>query len=110
MQGGSVSGRNIRELRIGADIIGDPPGAGTFYSLSQLRHDGNSANIINAVEAAKANGMHVATLLGKGGGKLAGAGTTQWIVPGETSDRIQELHMLILHALVGAIERALGDG
>lgn len=78
--------------------------------LIALSTSGNSANIINAVEAAKANGMHVATLLGKGGGKLAGAGTTQWIVPGETSDRIQELHMLILHALVGAIERALGDG
>lgn len=78
--------------------------------LIALSTSGNSANIINAVEAAKANGMHVATLLGKGGGKLAGVGTTQWIVPGETSDRIQELHMLILHALVGAIERALGDG
>lgn len=78
--------------------------------LIALSTSGNSANIINAVEAAKANGMHIATLLGKGGGKLAAAGDTQWIVPGETSDRIQELHMLILHALVGAIERALGDG
>lgn len=78
--------------------------------LIALSTSGNSANIINAVEVAKANGMHVATLLGKGGGKLAGVGTTQWVVPGETSDRIQELHMLILHALVGAIERALGDG
>lgn len=78
--------------------------------LIALSTSGNSANILSAVEAAKANGMHVATLLGKGGGKLAGAGDTHWIVPGETSDRIQELHMLILHALVGAIERALGDG
>ena len=78
--------------------------------LIALSTSGNSANIINAVEVAKANGMHVATLLGKGGGKLAGVGTTHWVVPGETSDRIQELHMLILHALVGAIERALGDG
>lgn len=57
---------------------------------------------------AKANGLHVATLLGKGGGALAGKGDTEWVVPGETSDRIQELHMLILHALVGAIERTLG--
>ena len=54
-------------------------------------------------------GLHVATLLGKGGGKLAGAGDTEWVVPGETSDRIQELHMLILHALVGAIERELAN-
>lgn len=77
--------------------------------LIALSTSGNSANIRNAVEAGAANGMHIATLLGKGGGPLAGKGDTEWIVPGETSDRIQELHMLILHALVGAIERALRD-
>jgi D-sedoheptulose 7-phosphate isomerase len=32
----------------------------------------------------------------------------QWIVPGQTSDRIQEIHMLILHILVEAIEVELG--
>ena len=77
--------------------------------LIALSTSGNSANIRNAVDAASQNGMHVATLLGKGGGPLAGKGDTEWVVPGETSDRIQELHMLILHALVGAIERALRD-
>jgi D-sedoheptulose 7-phosphate isomerase len=29
------------------------------------------------------------------------------VVPGETSDRIQELHMLILHGLVEAVEATL---
>ena len=77
--------------------------------LVALSTSGNSANITRAVDVAKANGLHVATLLGKGGGKLAGAGDTEWVVPGETSDRIQELHMLILHALVGAIERELAN-
>ena len=77
--------------------------------LVALSTSGNSANIIKAVEVAQSKGMHIATLLGKGGGKLAGAGNTEWIVPGETSDRIQELHMLTLHSLVGAIERALGE-
>ncbi len=75
--------------------------------LVALSTSGNSVNITRAVGIAEANGLHVATLLGKGGGNLAGAGDTEWIVPGETSDRIQELHMLILHALVGAIEREL---
>jgi D-sedoheptulose 7-phosphate isomerase len=28
----------------------------------------------------------------------------EWIVPGETADRIQELHMLILHTLIEGIE------
>jgi len=75
--------------------------------LVVLSTSGNSANIIHAIEAGKSIGMHTAGLLGKGGGKLAGMCDCEWIVPGETSDRIQELHMLILHALVGAIERVL---
>lgn len=77
--------------------------------LVVLSTSGNSANIINAVAAGRARGMHIAALLGKGGGTLAGQADTEWVVPGETSDRIQELHMLILHALVGAIERALSE-
>lgn len=76
--------------------------------LLALSTSGNSANIVKGVEAAKAKSLRVATLLGKSGGKLAGVGDTEWVVPGTTSDRIQELHMLILHALVGAIERELG--
>ena len=31
----------------------------------------------------------------------------EWIVPGATSDRIQEIHMLVLHALVEGIEAAV---
>ncbi len=75
--------------------------------LIVLSTSGNSANIVNAVAAGQGREMHVAALLGKGGGALGGAADTEWIVPGETSDRIQELHMLILHMLVGAIERNL---
>lgn len=75
--------------------------------LVVLSTSGNSVNIIHAVEAGRSIGMHTAGLLGKGGGKLSGMCGCEWIVPGETSDRIQELHMLILHALVGAIERVL---
>jgi len=77
--------------------------------LVVLSTSGNSANIVHALDAGQAKGMHIAALLGKGGGKLAGRADTEWVVPGDTSDRIQELHMLILHALVGAIERALNE-
>lgn len=77
--------------------------------LIALSTSGNSDNIVNAVRSGQAKRMHIATLLGKGGGTLDGVGDTEWIVPGDTSDRIQELHMLILHALVGAIERALNE-
>lgn len=75
--------------------------------LVAMSTSGNSANIFKAVEVAKNKGLHVALLLGKDGGKLGGIGDVEWIVEGETSDRIQELHMLILHALVGAIERGM---
>jgi len=76
--------------------------------LIALSTSGNSANIIESVRAARENGLLVVLLLGKDGGQLADAGDHSWIVPGDTADRIQELHMLILHSLVGAIERSMG--
>jgi len=75
--------------------------------LIAMSTSGDSENIIKATSVAKAKGMHIALLLGKDGGKLSGMGDTQWIAPGKTSDRIQELHMLILHTLVGEIERSM---
>lgn len=76
--------------------------------LVAMSTSGNSANIVRAVKAAQDKGMQVVTLLGKDGGTLKGQGDMEFIVPGATADRIQELHMLILHALVGGIERAMG--
>ncbi|MDX2130992.1 MAG: SIS domain-containing protein [Planctomycetota bacterium] len=76
--------------------------------LVVLSTSGNSANIIRAVETARALHLPTIALLGKGGGRLGGRCTHEIIVPGETSDRIQELHMLILHAWVEAIEASLG--
>ncbi len=90
-----IFSRWIEGLGNGADV------------LIAMSTSGNSANIIKAVKAAKAKGMYIALLLGKGGGQLAGMGDVEWIVGGQTSDRIQELHMLVLHALVGAIERGM---
>ncbi|MEQ8850254.1 MAG: SIS domain-containing protein [Phycisphaerales bacterium] len=77
--------------------------------LVALSTSGNSVNITRAVDAAKTRDARVLTLLGKGGGELKGMGDLEWIVPGDTADRIQELHMLVLHALVGAIERAVAS-
>lgn len=77
-------------------------------TLVALSTSGNSENIARAVKAARDHGMSVVLLLGRDGGRLAEAGDEAWIVPGDTADRIQELHMLILHSLVGAIERAHG--
>lgn len=73
-------------------------------SLIAISTSGNSKNILLAVDAANEIGMTVVCLLGKTGGVLKGLGKHEMIAPGETADRIQELHMLALHALVLGVE------
>lgn len=68
---------------------------------------GNSANVIKAVEAAKKLGMKTLVLLGKDGGKLKGMCDYEFIIPGETSDRIQEIHMMILHIIIEGVEKIM---
>lgn len=76
-------------------------------TLIVLSTSGNSPNIIRAIDAAKKGGMTTVALLGRDGGTLRSRADSEIIVPGEGSDRIQELHMLILHAWVESIEGAL---
>lgn len=75
--------------------------------LLAISTSGNSANVIRAVETAKDLGMGTILLLGKTGGKLKGAGTHEIIVQSETTERIQEIHMLALHVLIESVERTL---
>lgn len=75
--------------------------------LIVLSTSGNSVNVVRAAEAGRAGGMRVVGLLGRGGGEARGKCDQAVVVPGETSDRIQELHMLILHGLVESVEAAL---
>jgi D-sedoheptulose 7-phosphate isomerase len=75
-----------------------------------LSTSGNSENIVRAVRAAQDQGCRTVALLGKNGGKLAGMCDFEWIVwggSGEFADRIQEIHMLILHAVIEGVERTL---
>ncbi|MFG0326714.1 MAG: SIS domain-containing protein [Phycisphaerales bacterium JB037] len=72
-----------------------------------LSTSGNSANILRAIEAAGARGCVTLAFLGKAGGEARGRCDFEWIVAGETADRIQEGHMLLLHTLIECIERRL---
>ncbi|HWD37621.1 MAG TPA: SIS domain-containing protein [Fimbriimonas sp.] len=73
-----------------------------------LSTSGQSANLINAAEEAKQAGATVIGFLGKGGGALTAMCDIVLMAPGKGSDRIQELHMLTLHAIIDAVERRLG--
>ena len=63
---------------------------------------------MRAAEVARERGVTTVGLLGKGGGRLAEKVDIPIIVPlATTSDRIQELHIKILHIAIEAVERRL---
>ena len=74
--------------------------------LLAISTSGNSMNIIKAAEAARGKGMQVVSLTGKSGGLLASMADQEIRVKGRKhSDRIQEVHIKILHILVMLIEK-----
>jgi D-sedoheptulose 7-phosphate isomerase len=76
--------------------------------LVAISTSGNSMNIIKAAEAAMGKGMKVVGLTGKTGGLLAGMVDQEIRVKGRKhSDRIQEVHIKILHILVLCIEQGV---
>ncbi|MED5524202.1 MAG: D-sedoheptulose 7-phosphate isomerase [Pseudomonadota bacterium] len=76
--------------------------------LFGLSTSGNSANIIKAVEAAKAKGMKVILLTGKDGGKLAGMADVEVRVPHfGYADRIQEIHIKVIHSIILMVEKLM---
>lgn len=73
-----------------------------------LSTSGNSMNLELAAKKAREQDVFVAGFLGRGGGRLAPLCDLIVMAPGETSDRIQEMHMLSLHILIESVEVALG--
>jgi D-sedoheptulose 7-phosphate isomerase len=68
---------------------------------------GNSPNVLLAAEAARAKSVAVLALSAKGGGALTDAADHCIVVPTDRSDRAQEIHLCIQHAICDAIEREL---
>lgn len=74
--------------------------------LFGITTSGNSANIIKAAEVAKSKGMKVIVLTGKDGGKIAPLADVEIRVPHfGYADRIQEVHIKIIHILILLIEK-----
>lgn len=73
-----------------------------------LSTSGNSGNILKAIETAKAKGISVIALTGKDGGKMAGLADVEIRVPHfGFADRIQEIHIKIIHILIYLIEKKM---
>ena len=77
--------------------------------LLAISTSGNSANIVRATQQAKVQGMKVIALTSKGLNKLAEVADIAICAPKAAySDRIQEIHIKVIHILIQAIESELG--
>ncbi len=78
--------------------------------LLGISTSGNSANVLKALEVAKQKGMRTIVLSGKDGGKMAGLADIEIRVPHfGYADRIQEIHIKVIHILMGLVEQLMGD-
>ena len=74
--------------------------------LLAISTSGNSANVVEAARMAQSKGIVVVGLNGKDGGVLAGCCDVEVRVPWmEYADRVQEVHIKVIHALIDYIER-----
>ncbi|QQS74052.1 MAG: D-sedoheptulose 7-phosphate isomerase [Flavobacteriales bacterium] len=76
--------------------------------LLAISTSGNSPNVLRAAEVAKKQGVKVVGLTGKDGGKLAPLCDVEVRVPhAGYADRVQEVHIKVIHALIDHIERGM---
>lgn len=78
--------------------------------LFGITTSGNSQNVIEAVKAAQAKGMAVVLLTGKDGGQLASFDNVFEVRVDHFgyADRIQEIHIKVIHILIQLIEKEMG--
>ena len=75
-------------------------------ALLAISTSGNSSNVLQAVKVAKEKGMKVVALTGNSGGKLGPLADVEIRVPHVGyADRIQEVHIKIIHVLILLIEK-----
>jgi D-sedoheptulose 7-phosphate isomerase len=80
--------------------------------LIGISTSGNSKNVVKAIEAAKNKGIKIIALTGNGGGKIASlldADDIQLCAPSTRTARIQETHLVLLHALCDGVDHLLLD-
>lgn len=77
--------------------------------LLAISTSGTSANVVRAAEAAKKLGVRVVSLTGRSGSKLGLLADIDVCTPANTpyADRVQELHIKVIHTLIELCERQL---
>ena len=75
--------------------------------LIGISTSGNSANVIQAVQAARAHGMKTVSFTGKGGGRLGKIVDINFSIESEHTPNIQIGHIVALHAMCEAVENIL---
>lgn len=73
-------------------------------ALVAISTSGNSTNVISAVKEAKERGTPSIGLLGKDGGELAKLCDAAIVVPSQFTERIQEVHITIIHIWLELLE------
>ena len=73
--------------------------------LLAISTSGRSPNVLEAARVARSRGLVVVALTGPGGGDLGALADVCIRVPGDSADRIQELHITVGHLLCDLIER-----
>lgn len=77
--------------------------------LIAISTSGTSRSVLNAVTAAKENGVKVIGLTGRAGSPLDQLADVSLCTPaGQFADRVQELHIKMLHIMIELVEEKLG--
>ena len=78
-------------------------------ALWAISTSGNSANILKAAEAARQRGAKVLAMTGRSGGRLKDLADVALCIPADSTPRIQQGHLALLHLLCGLVEDNLAD-
>ena len=75
--------------------------------LFSISSSGQSPNVIEAIKVANNLNLTTISLLGKGGGEAIGISQASIVIPSESTARVQEMHILVIHILCELIETQL---
>ena len=78
--------------------------------LLAISTSGNSANVSEAITAAKEKGISIVAMTGRDGGSIAkqlSGNDVEIRVPSDVTARIQEVHLLTIHCMCDQIDKTL---